>query len=230
LFELNYLFKNLHFDIFSEKLKGFSDIRYVWDVLKRVNEGYIDEILEPGIKGNVEDDAFVGNDVFIGEGSVVEAGAYVKGPTIIGKNCEIRHGAYIRGHVLLGDNSVVGHSTEVVRSVFLPGAKAPHFSYVGDSILGSGVNLGAGTKLSNLKNIKSEIVLNYEGKEYKTGLRKFGAILGDGCQTGCNAVLNPGTIMGPDCIVYANASVRGIYPARKIIKLRQTTETGENII
>ena len=230
MFGIDYLFKEINFNIFAEKLEGYSDICHVWDILKRINEGYVANILKPAIKGTVSPGAFLEDNVYIGEGTIVEPGAYIKGPTIIGKNCQILHGAYIRGNVLVGDNSVVGHCTEVVRSLFLPGAKAPHFNYVGDSILGSKVNLGAGTKLSNLKNVKSNVLLKYDGKEYKTGLRKFGAILGDGCMTGCNVVLNPGTIMGPECIVYANTSVRGIYPARKIVKLRQKTERADNIL
>jgi len=231
LFTIDYLFSNLESffakEIFLKELDGYNDIHYVWDILKRIQEGYIKKILIPEINGILEEGAFVGNDVYIGEGTIVETGALIKGPTIIGKNCHIRQGAYIRGNVIIGDNCIAGHATEVVRAIFLPGAKAPHFNYVGDSILGTGVNLGAGTKLSNLKNTKSGVVIKYNDNIYETGLKKFGAILGDGCQTGCNAVLNPGTIMGPDCIVYATTSVRGVYPAKTIIKLRTKIETDE---
>jgi len=129
--------------------------------------------------------------ISIGKGTVVEPGAYIKGPCIIGKNCQIRHGAYIRGDVLVSDNCVVGHATEVKNSIFLNRSQAGHFAYVGDSILGNDVNLGAGTKCANLrfdhKNIKIEGV--------DTGRRKFGSIFGDKAQTGCNAVPNPGTLM-----------------------------------
>jgi len=213
-------------DIFCEKLDGYDDVQYVWDVLKRI-KGYVENNVRHAIEGTVEEGAFVEENVYIGEGTVVERGALVKGPSIIGRNCHIRHGAYIRGYALIGDNCVVGHATEVIRALFLPGAKAPHFNYVGDSILGTDVNLGAGTKLSNLKNTSTGIVIKYNGRNFQTGLRKFGAILGDRCQTGCNSVLNPGTILGPDCIVYATASVRGVYTGKTIIKVKQNVETSE---
>lgn len=162
------------------------------------------------------------SNISIGNGTVVEPGALIKGPAIIGANTEIRQGAYIRGNVIVGDGCVVGHTTEVKDSIMLNGAKAGHFAYIGDSILGR-VNLGAGTKLANLK-IKVSgptVRVNISGKWYDTGLRKFGAILGDGVETGCNAVLNPGAILGKGTLVYANASLRGYYPPRSIVKLRQ---------
>jgi len=229
LFNVNYFFKNIDniWEIFHENLEGYSDILYVWDVLKRINEGYIKNTVKPEILGDVSKGAFIGKDVYIGKGTSVEHGAYIEGPTIIGENCTIRHGAYIRGHVIMGDNSIAGHASEIIRSLLLPGAKAPHFNYVGDSLLGHGINLGAGTILSNLKNVKGNVVINYEGKKYETGLKKFGAILGDRCQTGCNSVLNPGTIIGPDSIVYPTTSVRGVFPEKTIIKLRQEIERAE---
>ena len=143
--------------------------------------------------------------ISIGKGTVVEPGAYIKGPCVIGRNCEIRHGAYIRGDVLVSDNCVVGHATEVKNSIFLNRSQAGHFAYVGDSILGNGVNLGAGTKCANLrldhKNIK------VEGQD--TGRRKFGAIFGDGAQTGCNTVTNPGTLMAKNTSCLACATPKG---------------------
>jgi NDP-sugar pyrophosphorylase family protein len=156
--------------------------------------------------------------IFIGPGSVVEPGVVIKGPTYIGANCEIRHGAYIRGSVLLGNGSIVGHATEVKNSIFLDGAHAPHFAYVGDSILGNRVNLGAGTRLANVKLNRAHVVVKVADNSYDTGLRKFGAVVGDGVQTGCNAVLNPGTLLGPGCMVYALTLLRGYYPANTIIK------------
>ncbi len=230
MFRAEYLFSDLDKffwkDIFYKELAGYDDVEHVWDVLKRIKK-YVENNVKPAIEGTVEEGAFVEENVYIGEGTVVERGALVKGPSIIGRNCHIRHGAYIRGYALIGDNCVVGHATEVIRTLFLPGAKAPHFNYTGDSILGTDVNLGAGTKLSNLKNTSSGIVIKYNGKTFQTGLRKFGAILGDRCQTGCNSVLNPGTILGPDCIVYATSSVRGVYEGKTIIKLKQNVETSE---
>ncbi len=153
--------------------------------------------------------------VVIGAGSIVESGAMIKGPTVIGKNCEVRQGAYIRGNCLVGDGCVVGHATEIKGSIMLDGAKAGHFAYIGDSILGKEVNLGAGTKLANLRMIKGTIVIRSGNARYDTGRRKLGAILGDGTETGCNSVTSPGTLMGPRSIVYPAVNVPGgHYPGR----------------
>jgi NDP-sugar pyrophosphorylase family protein len=212
-------------ELFDKTLPGFEDLLYVWDIIKRIQKGFAAQKIKPQIMGVVEEGAILkGEDIFLGRGSRIESGALVIGPTIIGNNVEIRHGAYIRGHVIIGDGSLVGHASEVIRSVFLPGAKAPHFNYVGDSILGTKVNLGAGTKLSNLKNDVTEVKVDASGIIYKTGLKKFGAILGDGCMLGCNSVTNPGTVMGPNGRMYPNAVAGGFIPADTIYKLRQTVE------
>jgi bifunctional N-acetylglucosamine-1-phosphate-uridyltransferase/glucosamine-1-phosphate-acetyltransferase GlmU-like protein len=158
-------------------------------------------------------------DVFLGPGSIVEPGALIKGPTIIGAYCEIRQGAYMRGHCLVGDQCVVGHATEMKHSVMMDGAKAGHFAYIGDSVLGNRTNLGAGTKLANLKIVNTSVSVKVEGKRYDTGLRKFGAIIGDETETGCNAVTNPGTMLGRRCLVCPGVSVKsGYYPERSIIR------------
>ena len=170
--------------------------------------------------------ALMDNEIQIGRGTVVEPGALIKGPTIIGNNTEIRQGAYIRGAVLVGNGCVVGHTTEMKSSIMLGGSKAGHFAYIGDSILGK-VNLGAGTKLANLKIVESQIVLSISGKKYETGLRKFGAILADGVETGCNSVTVPGTLLGKGVLLYPNATAKGYYPANTIIKLRQTQDLSE---
>jgi NDP-sugar pyrophosphorylase family protein len=143
----------------------------------------------------------------------------------------------VRSYSLIGRGCVVGHATEVKHSILLPGAHAPHFNYVGDSILGRSSNLGAGTKLSNLTVVsvkdpvpgkRPTLKIIIDGETYDTGLAKLGAILGDGVQTGCNSVLNPGVLIGPRTLVYANASLpKGYYPADTIIKLRQTIEYAE---
>ncbi len=159
---------------------------------------------------------FDGN-IHIGEGTVVEPGALIKGPTIIGKNTEVRQGAYIRGNCLIGNRCVVGHTTEMKSSIMMDGAKAGHFAYIGDSILGNNVNLGAGTKLANFKIVEMDIRLRIEGKVYKTGLRKLGAILGDNVETGCNSVINKKLI-----IVIALAAV-GIYFIFTFTKTHQAT-------
>ncbi len=164
----------------------------------------------------------------IGRGVIIEPGALIKGPAVIGDDTEIRQGAYIRGDVLVGKNCVVGHTTEMKASVMLGDSKAGHFAYIGDSILGA-VNLGAGTKLANLKMIDSPVVLNIEGRAYKTGLRKFGAILGDGVETGCNSVTMPGTMLGKNTLLYPNATARGYYPGKKVIKVRQSQEVLDSL-
>ncbi len=162
---------------------------------------------------------FNDNRIIIGPGTIIEPGALIKGPTVIGSNSEIRQGAYIRGNCLIGNRCVVGHTTEIKGSIMLDGAKAGHFAYIGDSILGKDVNLGAGTKLANLKVIPGSIVITYDRKRFKTGRRKLGAILGDGTETGCNAVTSPGTIVGPSSIIYAGvAAPAGYYPDKTFFR------------
>lgn len=165
----------------------------------------------PVIEGQCHPQAYVQGPVYIAPGAVVEPTAYIKGPAYIGANSEVRHGAYIRGTVYVGQNCVVGHTTEVKGSCFFDGAKAGHFAYVGDSLLGRDVNLGAGTKLANLrldgKTIKYQDPQT--GKLIDSGLRKFGAILGDRAQTGCNAVLSPGTVLLPKTGVYPCVHFKG---------------------
>jgi NDP-sugar pyrophosphorylase family protein len=164
----------------------------------------------------------LGDRIFISRGCTVEPGAVIVGPAIIGPGVSIRTGAYVRQNVVLAEGSLVGAHSEVKGSILLPGAKAPHQAYVGDSILGREVNLGAGTICSNVKNIGSEVTFRVGGEVVRTGLRKFGAVLGDDCKTGCNTVLNPGVLMGPGSVTYTNASLRGgTYPAGTLIKVRQ---------
>ena len=163
--------------------------------------------------------AFLFNDqIILGPGTIVEPGAFIKGPVIIGGDSQIRQGAYIRGDCIVGKRCVVGHTTEMKGSVLLDGAKAPHFAYVGDSLLGRDVNLGAGTKLANLKMIPGSVIVTVEKKRYDTGRRKLGAILGDHTETGCNSVTSPGTLMGPSSIVYSGVAVPGgYYPSRTVV-------------
>jgi len=159
---------------------------------------------KPVIKGRVEEGAILRGAVYIAEGATVEPTAMITGPTYIGPGSVVRHGAYIRGSVYVGRDCVVGHTTEVKGSCFFDGAKAGHFAYIGDSILCQNVNLGAGTKLANLKLAKDEVAYKNPrtGKIVKSGLKKFGAILGDNSETGCNAVLSPGTILMPGTAVF----------------------------
>jgi NDP-sugar pyrophosphorylase family protein len=202
----------------------FAELAYVWDALKRLPE-YIQQVIHPQIQGTVMDGAIlIGDRIQIGQGATVEPGAYITGPTIIGENTVVRQGAYIRGNVIVGDHCVIGHTSELKNAILLNQSGAPHFNYVGDSILGNHVNLGAGTKLSNLKILKGTVKVKIDGTVYDSGLRKFGAILGDRAETGCNSVLNPGVLLGPDSLVYPNATVSGYVPPNSIVKLRQTLE------
>jgi bifunctional N-acetylglucosamine-1-phosphate-uridyltransferase/glucosamine-1-phosphate-acetyltransferase GlmU-like protein len=157
--------------------------------------------------------------IFIGPGAVVEPGALVKGPSIIGAHTEVRQGAYLRGLCIVGDGCVVGHTTEMKTSVMLEGAKAGHFAYMGDSLVGQQANLGAGTKLANLKIREQNIRVLAHGTRIITNLRKFGAILGDHVETGCNSVTNPGTVLGKSCQVFPLTSVRaGYYEPNSVIR------------
>jgi len=159
------------------------------------------------------------DDIELGQGVIIEPGALIKGPTRIGDNSEIRQGAYLRGGCLIGRACVVGHATEVKNSVFLDRAAAGHFAYVGDSILGADTNLGAGTKLANLKFISGPVKIKAGGHVYQVGLRKIGAILGDRTQTGCNAVTSPGTLLGPDSLLSPNMTApAGFYPKKTVIR------------
>ncbi|MEJ6562375.1 MAG: hypothetical protein QNL85_01540 [Euryarchaeota archaeon] len=142
----------------------------------------------------------------------LEPSAHFIGPCLVEADAEVRHGAYVRPFSWICAGAVVGHNTEVKHSILLPGAKAPHFNYVGDSILGKDVNLGAGTKLSNLRNDGGEVHLRLDGSRHASGLRKFGAVLGEGCQLGCNSVTNPGTVLGPQSAVWPNVTVTGLHP------------------
>lgn len=215
----------------------FDGVEYVWEVLGRVGRFTLEYITsvdgDSTIRGIVMDGAYVDDKdaVVIGEGTVVEPGVFIQGPAIIGKNCQIRNGAYIRGDVIVGNNCTVGHATELKNCILIDTAQAPHFAYVGDSILGRGVNLGAGARLSNVPvtsvrdpatGKRPSIKIKVEGKVYDTGLPKFGAVIGDGCQIGCNVVTNPGTLIGKNTLVYPNLSLKkGLYPANSIIKLMQ---------
>jgi len=156
--------------------------------------------------------------IFIDEDVIIESGTLIIGPCYISRESIIRHGAFLRGNVFLSERSVVGHATEVKNSIFLEGAAAPHFAYVGDSILGRNVNLGAGVKCANLKLNRKEIILDIEGEKVKTGLIKLGAIIGDNVQIGCNTVLNPGTVISKNAIVYPSLSIGGFIPPGGVVK------------
>ncbi len=194
----------------------FEGCAHVWDALKKLGE-FTRARLQPGILGTVVGAPYIARDVQIGKGTVIEHGAVIKGPTIIGENCEIRSSAYIRGGVIVSNNCVLGNACEFKNAMLFNGAQVPHFSYVGDSILGHKAHLGAGVILSNVKSAKSNVTVDSQD----TGLRKFGAIIGDGADVGCNCVLNPGTLIGRNAVLYPNVMWRGVCPAGSIVKLRQ---------
>jgi len=159
--------------------------------------------------------------IFIGEGTVVEPGAFIRGPAVIGRNCCIRHGAYLRGNVLVGDGCVIGHATEVKHSILLNNSRAAHFAFVGDSILGNDVNLGAGVKCANLRLDGECVQLRHKKETVSTGLRKLGALVGDGCQIGCNTVLNPGTVLGKETVCCPNISLGGVIEEKMFVRKKQ---------
>jgi NDP-sugar pyrophosphorylase family protein len=206
----------------TEHAALFDGCNYAWEALKKI-EPYLATVprqkTPPRFPG-----ASIGDRVLIGAGTVVEPGVLIKGPAIIGKNCQIRHNAYLRENVIIGDNCVVGNSSELKNALLFNGAQVPHFNYIGDSILGHQAHLGAGVKISNLKMFPGNIEVELDGVPTDTGLRKFGALLGDHAEAGCNAVLNPGSILGRGAVVYPNVFWRGILPANMIAKNKAEIE------
>ncbi len=167
----------------------------------------------------------VGDRIVISAGARIHPNVVIEGPVFIGRDTEVRPGAYIRGGVWIGERCVVGTNTEIKRAILLRHARAPHLNYVGDSVLGADVNLGAGTILSNFRHDGESIKIPFNGRRLETKRRKLGAILGDGVLTGCNSVLHPGVVVGRETQIYPGVQLRpGIYPAKSIIKLKQTLE------
>lgn len=201
----------------------FDGCAHAWDALKKIAP-YLAANLKPALLNRCEGVAYIGREVFIGEGTLVEDGAMIKGPAIIGRRCQIRHNAYIREHVLVGDDCVVGNSTELKNAILFNQAVAPHFNYVGDSILGHQAHLGAGVILSNYKSFPGNVLVQLEGRPFDTGLRKFGALIADGAEIGCNAVLNPGSILGRGAVIYPGVNWRGHLPANMIAKNKSPIE------
>jgi len=193
---------------------------YPWEVLPLIGE-YIRSI---GKDLSPDEYDYRGEDVWISKTAKVAPTASIAGPTIIGHGAEIRHCAYIRGNALVGEKAVVGNSTELKNVILFAQVQVPHYNYVGDSILGHKSHMGAGAITSNVKSDKSLVILRFGEDRIETGFKKFGAILGDGVEVGCNSVLNPGTIIGKNANVYPLSMVRGIVPANTIHK-----NTGEII-
>jgi len=207
----------------TEHAALFDGCEYAWDALKKL-KAYVEANVRPALRNRCEGHAFIGEQVFVGEGTVVEDGVMIKGPAIIGKNCEIRHNAYFREHVIIGDNCVIGNACELKHSLLFNHAEVPHFSYVGDSILGYQAHLGAGVKISNFKLMPGNVTVELDGQPFDTGLRKFGTLMGDHTDVGCNSVLNPGSILGRGSVIYPNINWRGILPANMIVKNKAAQE------
>lgn len=193
----------------------FKEVMYPWEVLPKIS----DFILKLGQNLSLDEFEKKGENVWVSKSAKVAPTAFINGPTIICANAEIRHCAFIRGNAIVGEGSVVGNSTELKNVILFNCVQVPHYNYVGDSILGYKAHMGAGSVTSNVKSDKTLVTINYNGK-IKTGLKKFGAILGDNVEIGCNSVLNPGTVIGRCSNVYPLSMVRGFIPEKSIYKNR----------
>ena len=208
--------KITHNELFEEipdlVLPLFEGVTYPWEVLPKIKE-YVLSLINSGIDGykTLKEGVLIGENVKISPLCVIEP------PAIIGEETEIRPGAYLRGNVIIGKKCVIGNSTEIKNSILFDHVDAPHYNYIGDSILGNGAHMGAGVIASNLKSDKTNVTVRGQ-ESYETGLRKMGAVLGDKAEIGCGAVLNPGTVIGKGASVYPLTSVRGIVPEYSIVK------------
>ena len=201
----------------------FQGVTYPWEVLPKIG-AFIKEL---GETLPAEEYDKVGEDVWIAKSATVFESAYIHGPAIIGKNAEVRQCAFIRGNAIVGEGAVVGNSTELKNVILFNKVQVPHYNYVGDSILGYKAHMGAGAVTSNVKSDKTLVKVHAEDGDVETGLKKFGAILGDCVEVGCNSVLNPGTVIGKNSNIYPLSSVRGCVPANSIYKDKDNIVTKE---
>lgn len=206
------------FDLFTcaeEELFLFEDLDYPWQALPLLAERLRSRLptgIEVGEGVSLEGVFVDSPQLYVGPGAIVEPTVVIRGgPVFVGPGAHLAAGAYVRGPAYLGAGATVGHSSEVKNSILLHGASAPHFNYVGDSILGPGVNLGAGVKLGNLRLDRGPVNVLWRGVRVETGLKKLGALIGDGCSLGCNAVCNPGTVLYPRVHVLPCAVVGGTH-------------------
>lgn len=190
------------------------DTQYPWEALSKIR----DFILKIGPTLSNEDYMCPFENVWISKSAKIHKNAEICGPAIIGANTELRTGAYIRGNVIIGENCVIGNSCEIKNSIIFNNAQVPHFNYVGDSIFGYKSHTGAGAITSNVKSDKTLVKVRFGSAVIETGLKKFGAILGDNVEIGCNCVLNPGTVIGRNSNVYPLSMVRGYVPPNSIYK------------
>lgn len=191
----------------------FKDEHEVWKSLSLLS-GYIEQwFAHPTFKGTFDEK----RKIYIGEGVQIEEGACMKGPAIIGPRCTIGHASLLRENCILGEGVHIGHGVEVKHSIFLNRAISAHLNYIGDSIVGSEVNISGGAMIANFRLDKKSVSVSYNGRKIDTGLPKFGAVVGDGSMIGVNAVLNPGTILGKKCVIYPLTSVVGTHANESVI-------------
>lgn len=215
------LFFENFFDLNQTIAKGlFKNIYYPWEVLPKIKSF----ILEVGPTLSTDEYEQIKENIWVSKEAKIADSAHIDGPAIIERGTEIRHCAFIRGSVVIGENCVVGNSTEIKNSILFNNVQVPHFNYVGDSILGYKSHMGAGSITSNVKSDRSMVSVKTENGKIDTGLKKFGAVLGDNVEIGCNAVLNPGSVLGRNVSVYPTSMVRGFVPENTIFK-----NTGEKI-
>ena len=192
----------------------FNNCEYPWEVLPKIK----DFIIQLGETLPSEKYEKLNENIWIAKSAKVAPTAFINGPTIIGENTEIRHCAFIRGNALIGNNCVVGNSTELKNVILFNNVQVPHYNYVGDSILGFRSHMGAGSITSNVKSDKKLVVVKKENEHIETGLKKFGAMIGDNVEVGCGSILNPGTVIGKNSNIYPLSSVRGVIAENSIYK------------
>ncbi|MCD8241005.1 MAG: UDP-N-acetylglucosamine pyrophosphorylase, partial [Lachnospiraceae bacterium] len=192
----------------------FEGLTWPWEALPKIG----DFIRKLGETLSEEEYEKVGEDVWIARSATVFPSAYIHGPAIIGKNAEVRHCAFIRGNALVGEGAVVGNSTELKNVVLFNKVQVPHYNYVGDSILGYRAHMGAGSITSNVKSDKLLVKVHTPEGDIETGIKKFGAMIGDLVEVGCGSILNPGSVIGRESNIYPISSVRGVVPAHSIYK------------
>ena len=194
--------------------KLLEQVEYPWEALPKISEF----IIEIGKTLDNEIYECKGENIWIAKNANIYPSAFIKGPAIIGENAEIRHCAFIRGNAIVGNGAVVGNSTELKNVILFNKVQVPHYNYVGDSILGYKAHMGAGSITSNVKSDKKLVVVKDENKKIETGLKKFGAMIGDEVEVGCGSVLNPGSVIGKNTNIYPLSSVRGVVESNSIYK------------
>ena len=192
----------------------FEGATYPWEVLPKIKEFIV--TLGNSLDSNIYE--YKGENIWIAKSAKVAPTAYIAGPAIIGEDTEIRHCAFIRGNAIVGNHCVVGNSTELKNVILFNNVQVPHYNYVGDSILGYKSHMGAGSITSNVKSDKKLVIVKNSAECFETGLKKFGAMIGDGVEVGCNSVLNPGTVIGKNSNIYPLSCVRGVIPENSIYK------------